>query len=357
MKRCILFSLSVVLFFSSCKRSGMTPIPPDKPCYMDSSALQLFRQTQGITAGMDARSIVLNNGQILWIFQSAHLNDYNAADGTIACSPNLHNAAMLQQISGQVNVVNNSGDWIPSNETNTWFEPLHGYQFMDTVYIFARKSGSSSTKTFIAKALMPSLQIVRIDSMSQAQHYYGYSVMADTAEGFCYVYGLKSSNVNSQNVMTLARFPMNNIHDTWLYYSDGAWLNPPSSASTIASIPAENACVRQVKNKYLLITQESGFACNKGRTIYGQVAHDPWGPFQNYKTIYTVGDLTGNISPACRQAIIHPHTLNAAGEVLMTYSINGYAPCLNTCFNGFDQADYYRIKTVRLPIKNIDPNL
>ncbi|MBL7754322.1 MAG: hypothetical protein JNM44_07590, partial [Chitinophagaceae bacterium] len=352
-------SFLVVLFvgFNACQRSSPTNTPVDLPCSIDSAALTWFQQTQGITAALDANSIPLNNGSTLWMFGSCNHNDYDLSAGTVSCVKEFHNGAMLQQANGQMQTVNNSSDWIPSNETNTWFEPLHGYQYMDTLYVFARKVGGSASRTYIAKALMPGMQIVRIDSMALSQTVYGHTMIADTAEGFCYVYGFRNPGAQSKNAVYLARFPMNNIHSIWLYYSDGQWLNPPSSATPVLEAPAENVSIRKVKGKYLALTQDAGFACNQGNTLYGQVSNYPWGPFQNYKKLYTIKDLIGQVSPRTRWAQMHAYQVNAQRELLVTYTIDGYEPCLSTCGSGSAPADYYRVKTLRIPLQNFDPAL
>lgn len=344
--------------FYACKKKETESTNKLLPTYTDSSTTAMFQQTQGVTAALGGKSLALNDGRILWLFGASHLNDFTA-NQTIACSANAHNSAMIQTTSNTMQTLNaGNADFIPSNESNTWFTPLHAYQYEDTVFVFAKKeSAVANYKTYIAKIHFPDMQFVRLDSMSLNTTIYGYNIIADTMQGFCFIYGLYQPLSASTSSLTLARFSLTSPHSTWLYYDNSKWYNPPSSASTIATIPAENVCIEKVKNKYILMTQDAGFTCNTGFTIYSKVASNPWGPFSNYVQQYQVADKLAGISPATKDVAIHRENINGNDEILMTYAINGYAPCMNTCNGGEDNPDYYRIKAVRIPLKNFDPGL
>lgn len=356
--RSLIFLLGLTLFFGACKRRTLPVSPAIKPAYIDSSMTDLFRQTQGITAGVGATSLVLNDGRVLWLYGASHLNDYDAGSGKIACNANLHSAGVVQSTSNTFLTLNTgSQDFIPSNQTNTWFTPLHAYQFLDTVFVFCKKEGVVTVPgTYIAKYHFPSMQYIRTDSIPTSSYTFGYSVVSDTATGFCYVFGLNQPNTSTKNNLYVARFLLNNPHSPWIYYNKDTWLNVASGATAITQIPGENFSIRKVRGKYILLTQQAGKACNTGTALYSSIGAEAWGPFNNPVTLHQIGDKLNGITPITFGACLHTAWLNADNEILITYSLDGYSPCVNTCNNGLDNPDFYRQKALRVSLRNIDPS-
>lgn len=326
--------------------------------YIDSSYLNLFRQTSGLIAGEGTTSLTLSDGRTLWLFGNSHLDDYVVSTGKIPCTVNAHNAAMICDNSMTMATLNiGTNDFIPSNETGRWFSPLHAYQYVDTVFIFAKKSGGLlNTRTYVAKFHFPDLNFIKVDSFAMNNTIYGYSVFVDKSVGFGYVYGLYQPSILSENGMYLARFPLNSLHDNWQYYSNTTetWVDPPSSSSPIAQVPGENFSMQKVGKKYVLLTQSSGKSCNHGNEIYAQTSAYPYGNFLNYHLVHTLEPELGGDSPAAYGISLHPQYINANNEILVTTAINGFLPCAATCVAGFDNPDYFRIRTLRIPLKKID---
>ena len=125
--------------------------------------MQIFRQTSGVTAGTGTSSLALNDGRILWLYGSAHVNDYDVTSSKISCTANVHNAGVIQTPSGGMQTLNTGAqDFIPSNEANTWFIPLHAYQFFDTVFVFSKKQGLYPIYgTYVAKFHFPDMQFIK----------------------------------------------------------------------------------------------------------------------------------------------------------------------------------------------------
>ncbi len=352
----ILIGLSIL--FGACKRGTLPVSPIIKPAYIDSSMTALFRQTQGLTAGVGASTLVLNDGRILWLYGASHLNDFDASSEKISCTANVHSAGVIQTNTNTFLTLNNgSQDFIPSNQANTWFTPMHAYQFQDTVFVFCKKEGTMAIPgTYIAKYHFPSMQYVRIDSISTSSFTFGYSVVSDTATGFCYVFGLNQPGILTKNNLYVARFLLNNPHSPWIYYNKDTWLNVASGATAITQVPGENFSIRKVRRKYILLTQQVGKACNSGTALYSSIGAEAWGPFNNPVTLHQINDKLNGITPITYGACLHPTWLNANDEILITYSLDGFSPCLNTCTNGLDNPDYYRQKALRVSLKNIDPS-
>jgi hypothetical protein len=327
--------------------------------HIDSAFLSHFQLTSGITAGEGTTSLTLSDGRVLWLFGQSHLNDYNSSTGLITCSPNVHNAAMTTNTVWSTNTLNTgTNDFIPSNESGTWFKPLHAYQYADTVFVFAKKEGAgNNTRTFVAKFHFPDLTYLRIDSFHFNNTNYGYSVLTDMSVGFGYVFGLYQPDLNGMNGMFLARFPLNSLHDNWQYYSADLqkWMDPSNAGTPLAQVPGENFSVCKIRNKYILLTQEAGKTCNQGAKIYSQTSAYIYGTYKNYQLLHTITDQMGGITPATYGVSLHPQFLNTSDEVLVTYTVNGYEPCILTCSGGYDNPDYYRVKTLRVGLKKIDP--
>jgi hypothetical protein len=320
--------------------------------------MSYFHQTNGLIAGEGTTSLTLSDARILFLFGNSHLDDYVSSSALVPCTTNVHNAAMIMSSGFVMSTLNTPGnDFIPSNQDGRWFTPLHAYQYADTVFVFAKKMGGiPNTRTYVAKFHFPDLQFVRVDSMLYNNTNYGYTVFINTSLGFGYAYGLYQPSVLTNNDMYLARFPMNAIHDKWQFYSkdEAKWVDPPSGATSLAQIPGENFSIRLIKNKYVLLTQEAGKTCNYGNKIYAQTSALPYGGFQNYHLLHTLTDSLNGNTPASYGITIHPQFLNNADELLVTYAINGYEPCITTCIGGYVNPDYYRIRALRIGLKRID---
>lgn len=326
--------------------------------HIDSTVLNYFRQTNGLIAGEGTTSLTLSDGRTLWLFGNSHINDYVGASGLMNCTPNVRNAALISDNSFNMTTLNAGiSDFIPSNQAGTYFSPLHAYQYVDTVFIFAKKMGiGQNTRTYVAKFHFPDLQFIKVDSFWLNNTNYGYSVMTDKALGFGYAYGLYQPNILGSNGMYLARFPLNSLHSNWQFYSktNQAWVDPPSDATVLAMIPGENFSIQKVKGKYILLTQDSGKTCNHGLNMYAQTSAYPYGSYLNFHLIHTIQDNIGGITPSTYGVSMHSQFINSANELLVTYAMNGYFPCIYTCSGGYDNPDHYRIRTLRVPLKKID---
>lgn len=353
----IFLLIGTTLFLSACLK-GRFPAEVVVPqSYIDSTFLGYFRQTSGLTAGEGARSFTLADGRVIWLFGQSHLNDYNTSLNMIACNPNVNNAAVTMSPTFQFQTLNAGlNDFIPSNEAGRWFYPLHGYQYADTVFIFARKQGGGvNNRTYVAKYHFPDLQYLRLDSFAYANTIYGYSMFTDSARGFCYIYGLVNTGLFNDNAMVLARFRMNSLHDTWQFYSHDTWVNLPSGATSLVSVPGDNFSVCEVDTKFILLTQAAERSCNKGTSIFSQTASNPYGPFHNDQLLHTISDSLSGATPVTYGVTLHREFLNADGEILVTYAIHGYEPCVANCIGGYTNPDYYRIRTLRVALRKIDP--
>jgi hypothetical protein len=82
----------------------------------------------------------------------------------------------------------------------------------------------------------------------------------------------------------------------------------------------------------------------------------PMGPFSALKTVYKLDDLYQGHYPFFYFAVAHPEFINEKNEILVTYSINGYEPCVSTCVKGRAIPDHYRPKAIRVALTGIGIN-
>src|SRR5262249_45972183 len=113
----------------------------------------------------------------------------------------------------------------------------------------------------------------------------------------------------------------------------------------------------KIRNKFLLTTSAFSVACDQGKDISIATSSQPTGPFSELKRVFTVDDLVEGHAPFFYFPIAHPEFMNSDNELLITYSINGYEPCLPNCVNGRMKADSYRPRAIRVTLSLIDPTL
>lgn len=147
----------------------------------------------------------------------------------------------------------------------------------------------------------------------------------------------------------MARFPEGSIQQTWEYHGDTGWTANISEAVKIHDEFTSSFHVALVNGKYVMITTQFSVGCNQGDEIYSYISETPYVPFTNKQVIWTVDDtLQGNTS-FFYQANAHSEYDNGRSELLVTYCINSYGDCVQTCVNGRLKPDNHRPKAIRVP--------
>jgi hypothetical protein len=106
-----------------------------------------------------------------------------------------------------------------------------------------------------------------------------------------------------------------------------------------------------------MTTSEFSVACDQGRAIYMATSPEPTGPFSPLKKVHEIEDRYQNHTPFFYMAVAHPEFINQAHEILVTYSINGYEPCVPACVTNRAIPDHYRPRAIRVPLSLVDPHL
>lgn len=364
MKKFILYAL--VLLLVSCKDHDITQ--NSLVTYKDSVFTNLFKRTTGWVAGDGGYSIPLNNGNSLWLWGDSHIGFYDPVSNTIPCLFQVRNAGLEMGINNPQNQKTLTGASKPASyfyygaSNDYWFWPGAGYQNGDTAYVFLSRIKSTPgglgftgvDSNYVAKVKPSDLSVT------------GYSILpskngiafnrAVVKEGiYNYIYGIKSNGFG--NDVFVARFPSENFYGSWEYYGSEGWSTNLASIQKIHSEFTSSFNVCKIKSKYVLITTEFSVGCDQGKNIFSYSSDQPTGPFSNKKTIWTVDDTLQGHYPLFYSAIAHPEYDNGKEELLITYCINKYGTCVNTCVGGRYNADYYRPKAIRVPYKVIDGSL
>lgn len=365
--RYMLFYFTCLLFLFACQKNNPETA---NATYKDSVFTENFRRTSGLVAGDGGYSIPLSDNRSLWGFGDSHINYYDAATQTVPCLFQVRNAIQVMGISDPTaqQTLTGSGS-IPSyfsvgSNNNYWFWPGAGYQNGDTVYVLLSRIRSTGTggsfgfegvdSNYVAKIKFPQLTVSGYSLLpSKNGIVFNVSVVKDG--DYNYVYGIKQNGFG--NGLYVARFPSANIYAAWEFYNGSAWSANAGTAAPIANEFTSSFNICRIKNKYVLITTEFSVGCDQGKNIYSAVSDNPFGPFTNKKSIWVVDDLWQGHYPFFYLANAHPEYDNGTNELLITYSINGYDNCVNTCINNRKNPDHYRLKAIRVPYKVMDAGL
>ena len=365
MKQFILYSF--ILFFAACKKSDNPSA--NLSSYKDTAFTDYFKRTSGWVAGDGGFSIAFNNGNSLWVWGDSHIGNYDPATKTVPCLFQVRNAGLVMGISNPPNQTTLISTASPAsyfyygNDNSYWFWPGAGYQNGNTAYVFLSRIRATDAgglgftgvdANYVAK--------IKVGDMSVA----GYSILpskngivfnnAIIKDGsYNYIYGTKGNGFG--NDVFVARFPSVNVYAAWEYYGTGGWGKNLAFIQKVHSEFTSSFNICKIKNKYVLITTEFSVGCDQGKNIFSYTSDQPYGPFINKKTIWTVDDTLQGHYPFFYFANTHPEYDNGKDELLITYCINSYGTCVNTCVGNRKNPDYYRPKAIRVPYKVIDSSL
>ena len=349
---------SLFCCFFSCKRDPYIYL--GQKAYKDTLFTSYFKRSSGWIAADGAYSIALNNGQSLWAFGDSHINNYDAATQSVPCLFDARSSLLLISISSPLNQTTLPGNqgtnsyFLPANGNN-WTWPGPGYQNGDTIYVFVNKIGQNVPDTpSVAKVMLPGYSFNSYYSIPYKNGInFNYSIIQDS--DYYYIYGTKTNGFG--NDLFVARYPANNIYGAWQYYGSNGWGANINSINRIWDEFTSSFYVFKLKSDYVLITTEFSVGCNQGKNIYVATAPTPCGPFTNQHSVWQVDDTLNGDWPVYYIANPHPEFDNGHNELLITYSINSYGDCFNTCVNGRMDPNVYRPRAIRVPYKAFDPAL
>ena len=345
------------------------PLSSLQSAHKDKVFTEFFRQTNGWAAGDVATSVPLSDGRVLWLFGDSYIDQFDAKTGTLPCLFDARNAVLVQNTNDlmhprtllNVQAGNRSFFHPPDAKAGaSWpcFWPGAGFQAGGSIYIYLTEMqqtppggmwGFKAIGHYWAKMSFPELNVtdyVKLPSFNGISFWCGF--IKDGSSGFTFAFGNKRDFTASD--VYVARFPTEHPEGGWSFWDGKGWNANVTNAVVIARGASTSVNVCKVRNQFLLVTTEFSVACDQGRRIYVAVSDKPTGPFSPRKEIFTVDDAVQGHYPFFYSAVAHPEFINADG-LLVTYCINGYAPCVPTCVAGRMNPDYYRPRAIRLPLK------
>ncbi len=355
MKKTPLILSGILIGMFSCAPENNAPLT-----YKDQTFTDYFKRTSGVVAMDGGYSIPLSDGRSLFTYSDSYIDNYNFTTHTVPCLFQVRNAVQTYTIADPSQQTTLLGSGSPASffqvgaDNNYWFWPQHGYQQNDTVYVFMQRLHGIGTAPFfevidsnyVAKIHFPDLTVSGYSLLpSKNGIVFGTSVFKEG--GYYYVYGIKGNGFG--NDLFVARYPENNIYASWEYYDGGSWSTNVNNATSIYDEFTYSFYCIKVNSKYLLITAEFSVGCNQGKTIYTQTSTSPYGPFTNRKEVWEVDDTLNGNYPFFYFGLAHPEFTNGNNELLITYCINGYGTCENTCISGQMDPNVYRPKAIRVP--------
>jgi hypothetical protein len=356
MKYSLLIISLVSLTISRARQNGV---------YKDTAATSFFKREKGVIAMDGCYSIPLAGNKTLWLFGDSYMDDYDAATKSAPCLFEARNSALLQP-------VRNNWAWAGTRALNpgrnSYLEdasqpghfiwPACGYQLKDTVYVFGLNMKNAKGGLGFAKAGDDVWVKIKYPQMQVAGYSYvpgldsiqfGLGIITDTANGYTYIYGNKLKGLGA--MVYLARFTTARPATGWQFWNGSGWANSIKQIKPIAEAPSNSNNITKINNTYVLLSTEFSIQCDNGKHIYASASSSPAGPFTAPKVIYTITDTVQGHYPFFYLPIAHPECINDRNELLVTYSINGYGPCVANCVNNRFNPEYYRPQAIRVPVE------
>ncbi|SPE50558.1 conserved hypothetical protein [Verrucomicrobia bacterium] len=337
------------------------------PGHKDKPFTEAFRRTSGWTAGDGAFSVPLSDGRVMWLFGDSHVDDLDKASGTVPCLFQVRNAALLSRGEDILHAQTLSGHgpgfrslFKDSDDDNFWFWPLCGIEDGASIYVYLtglRKTAAegkwafaATGKDYWAKMPYPAMTGTTYVPLPDFQGItFGWGLARDE-DGYLYAFGMKQNGIGSDVFVARLKSPEQN---DWSFWDGQAWSGSASKAAVIAKGASTSIHVCKVKGRFVLTTSAFSVACDQGKEILMSTSHRPTGPFTALRKVFTVDDIFQGHHPFFYCPVAHPEFINGQNELLVTYSINGYEPCVGACVEGRLIPDHYRPKAFRVPIKAI----
>ena len=348
----------------SCKTSCANETnKPTTLVYKDAAFTEFFRRTNGWVAGDGALSVPLSDGRVLWLFGDSFVDTFDPKTATVPCLFQVRNTAMVHHKTD----LRYARTLVHTNATSRtffryaggdpyWYWPVNGFQEGNTVYIYLTKLkpggglGFETVGHAWARLGFPELIIDGYDPLPDFKGIdFGCGFVKDTDGVHTYAFGSKLVKLDS--LVYVARFKTADPARDWQYWDGNGWAEDVTKAAVIGRGAAPSLHVCKVNGKYVLTSSELSVRCDQGKEIYMSTSERPTGPFSQRKRVFTVDDIVQGHHPFFYLPVAHPEFLDEKRGLLVTYSINGYEPCLTNCFKGRMNPDYYRPKAIRVPLE------
>jgi hypothetical protein len=234
-------------------------------------------------------------------------------------------------------------------ETSVWFWPGDGLIEDGKLKVFMSEFTQLDTGmwdfawlgTSLVTFSLPEIiqeEIVEIPYSQTKQVHYGHAVLED--ETYTYVYGAHEGRPHA------ARYRKGDVMGPWEFYSGKRWINDPAQSGPMGEMHAsEQFTVLKIENKYVYITQMELFS----KDICSFTSDTPYGPWGNKSLLYTTPIPGNDKNLITYNAVAHPQFTDDS-TLLVSYNMNSFVE-----EDHFRNADIYRPRFIRVPLKLIDP--
>lgn len=365
MIRKIPFVIILLLFAWSCKSylpgdAGKTELTSQPETYFTNL---FIRNCCGFTGGDGTYSVLLPDDRTVWIFGDTFLGTVNPDKSRKRLSPMfVRNSFVVQNGDSlttlhQLRPGHDASMVIPPPqpgaeelpEDSVWYWPGDGYIEEGRLKVFLSQFTQLDTgmwdfhwqSTWLATFTLPEIKqesLMEIPYSQAQQVHYGHAVLEE--EDYTYVYGSGKGRPHA------ARYPSGNVNGQWEFYSGKKWTPNPARSRPMGRMHAsEQFTVLKIKDKYVYITQMDWFS----RDICSFTSDTPYGPWKNKSLLYTTPIPGEDKNLITYNAIAHPQFIEE-GQILLSYNMNSFE-----LSDHFNNADIYRPRFVRVPLKLMDP--
>jgi hypothetical protein len=358
------FLISSCAGFQGRKKAATTDLQP----VQDKVFTEMFnRNCCGYTGGDGTISVPLPDGRVVWLFGDTFYGKVYPDNSRERTKPVfIRNSVVVQDGDSVVTLYQGTPEHPASfavppafmtggkkvSEDSVWFWPCDGLVENNKLKIFLSGIIQADTGmwgfrwlgTWLSVYSLPDIKeekIVPVPYSVENQVHYGNAILEE--KDFTYVYGARESKPH------VARFKAGDVEGPWEFYTGLVWSSKP-----VASVPmtgtdvSEQFNVLKIKNKYVLITQTGAFLSPE---IYSFISENPYGPWRNKILLYVTPIPEGNKNLFTYNAMAHPE-FTENGMLLISYNMNS-----NLLEDHFRDADIYRPRFIRVPVKMIDPSL
>jgi len=358
--------VGMAMVVASATGAAESPAGPAR-AHKDQEFTEFFRRTSGWTSGDGALSVPLSDGRVIWLFGDSHIDDFDPKTKTTPCLFQVRNAGLIQdtnKLSSAQTLIGpgpGSRTWFRnSTNVNEWFWPVSGFEEGKSVYVYLaalEKTGQGGMWGFkarehdylakIASPKMATISYLPLPNFNGITFGQGFVKEGESV----FAFGMKPDGVAS--VVYAARFQASRPDHAWTFWDGRQWSANVTNAAPIARGASTSVNICKVKGLFLLTTTAFSVACDQGKEIYIATSGSATGPFSPLKSIFTLDDVYEGHYPFFYFAVAHPEFINEKNEILVTYSINGYEPCVSACVKGRANPDHYRPKAIRVPLEKI----
>jgi hypothetical protein len=361
--RIIIFLIIGLVFYACQNRPKESILEEPRGVVIDSIFNDYFMpRGEGFTGGDGTYSVVLPDGQVIWIFGDTFLGNVTEDWKRVKTDPQyIRNCFVTISKDGDLNTlhqgepfefksmmippeVNNSNSTLSEHEV--WYWPgdamVENNQLKVFVSWFFQEEedmwGFKFLGTELIEFSLPDLEIkniVRFDKLDEI--HFGHSVCRTT--DYTYIYGLK------EHVPYLARVTSGDVNKEWEFHGEFGWVKDARLAIPILTEfrGSEQFSVFQWHDQYIMIMQEGDL----GKGIYSFTAKLPEGPWGNKQLLYETPIPLDNPNQWTYNALAHPQYMED-NMLLISYNTNSME-----MHDHYEDALIYRPRFIRVPMEMI----